>query len=166
MAGSGRISLLIDSPLRTLATAMRNVEPEVKRQIGSATKKSASPIWLESMHGHATDRMQVRLAGTAQVGVTAQNVFLRAGGVGTLSSGTPISLITKPTEFGANPNRMITTRSRNGKTYRRRMGTMYRLPRRGGYVAYPAASDSIPRVASLWVQTARRTIFEKIETVT
>jgi len=166
MAGSGRISLLVDSPLQTLARAMRDVEPEVKRQIGKATKADASPIWLESMRGHANTRQEVRLAGSGQVGVTAQNVFLRAGGPGALSSGTPIATVAKPIEFGANPNRVIQTHSRKGTPYKRRMGTMYRLPRRGGYVAYPAASDSIPRFASLWVQTARRTIFEQLEKVT
>lgn len=165
MAGSGRISLLIDSPLRTLAAAMREVEPETKRQIGAATKKAAQPIWLESMRGNAETRMEVRLADSAQVGVTAQNVFLRAGGVGVLSSGTPISVVAKPIEFGANPGRIIESRTRNGTPYQRRMGTVYRLPRRGGYVAYPASSESIPRFASLWVQTARRTIFEKLEEV-
>jgi len=59
----------------------------------------------------------------------------------------------------------VTVTTRKGTTYKRRLGTRYRLPRRGGYVAYPAAGDSIPRFASLWVQTAIRTIHETVERV-
>lgn len=165
MTGSGRISLLVDSPLRTLAHAMNGLDTEVRRQIGQQTKKAAQPIWLESMRGHATDRMQVRLADSATVGVTTQNVFLRAGTTGKLSSGTPVSRVALPIEFGANPNKMVKVTPRNGKPYQRRLGTRFRPPRRGGYVAYPAARDSIPRFASLWVQTAYRTIHETIEKV-
>ncbi len=164
MAGSGRISLLVDSPLRDLAFAMRELDTEVRRQIGAATKRAASPIWLESMRGHASDRMQVRLADSATVGVTVQNVFLRAG-TGRLSSGTPLADVAKAVEFGANPNRMVSVRTRKGTTYKRRLGSRFHLPRRGGYVAYPAARASIPRIASLWVQTAIRTVHETVEKV-
>ncbi len=165
MAGSGRISLLVDSPLRTLAHAMNGLDTEVRRQIGAATKAAAQPIWLESARGHATDRMQVRLADSATVGVTTQNVFLRAGSKGALSSGTPVSRVAHAIAFGANPNKMVKVNPRNAAAYQRRMGTRFRLPRRGGYVIYPAARDSIPRFARLWVQTAHRTIHETIEKV-
>ena len=32
-----------------------------------------------------------------------------------------------------------------------------------GYVVYPAAAEAIPRIASLWVQTAVRTLHELVE---
>lgn len=164
MAGNGRISLLVDSPLRTLAHVMRGLDSDVKREIGKHTKKAVLPIWSESTKAHATNRMQVRLADSAKVGVTAQNVFLRAG-VGRLSSGTALERIAKGVEFGASPDTKVRTRSAKGKPYTRRMGTAFRLPRRGGYVAHPAARDAIPRIASLWVQTAHRTIHEALDKV-
>jgi hypothetical protein len=165
MTSSGRNSLLVDSPLRTLAHAMNGLDTEVRRQIGQQTKAAAQPIWLETTRAHATDRMQVRLADSATVGVTTQNVFLRAGTKGALSSGTPVAQVAHAIAFGANPNKMVKVAPRNAAPYQRRMGTRFRPPRRGGYVIYPAAHDSIPRFASLWVQTTHRTIHDTIEQV-
>ena len=160
-----RISLLIDSPLSVLAHAMRGLDADVRARIGTHTKAEAQPIWEETTRMQATSRLQSRLAQSARVGVTQQNVFLRAGGVGKLSSGTAVSSIAVPTEFGANPNKLISARSRKGTAYKRRLGTSFGGPRRGGHVAYPAAKQSIARIAALWVQTAARTIHETIEKV-
>lgn len=164
MATGGRISLLIDSPLRTLAHAMREWEPETKRQIGKATKSAALPIWRESTRAQAFTRMQARLAESATVSVTAQNVFLRVGSKGTLSSGTPLKVLAKAIEFGADPETVIHVTSPKGKSYKRKLGRRFRLPRSRGYVAHPAAADgAIRRIASLWVQTAIRTLHEQVE---
>lgn len=163
MAGGGRISLLIESPLTTLAHAMLQLEPDVKKQINKATKAAATPIWQESTRAQTSSRLQVRLADSARVGVTAQNVFLRAGAIGVLSSGTPIDRIAKPIEFGANPATPVATRSRTGTPYTRRLGPAFGRPRRGGYVAHPAFREAVGRLASAWVQTARRSVHEFVE---
>jgi hypothetical protein len=106
----------------------------------------------------------VRLAESASVSATAQNVFLRAGAPGTLGSGTPLHVLAKAVEYGADPNRPIRSRSKAGKSYTRRSGNAFGAPRRGGKVAGPAASQgAIRRIATLWVQTAIRTTHEKIE---
>lgn len=159
-----RISLLIDgSPLAVLATVMRGLPTDVKREIGKHTKGPAADMWRDELNQHVEDRRQGRLASSGTVGVTQFNVTLRAGGVGSLSSGTPVSAIAKATEFGANADQKILTRSRAGRPYKRRLGPTFGPPRRGGKTAYPAARQVISRVASLWVQTAYRTIYEKIE---
>lgn len=159
-----RISLLIDgSPLAVLATVMRGLPTDVKREIGTRTKGPAVDMWREELNDNAEDRRQFALAKSGTVGVTQSNVTLRAGGVGRLSSGTPVSAIAKATEFGANADQKILTRSRAGKPYKRRLGPTFGPPRRGGKVAYPAAAKVVARVASLWIQTAHRTIYEKIE---
>lgn len=161
---SGRISLLVDSPLRTVIAAMSGLDAEVRKQIQNATKAAGLPIWQESTRAQASTRMQVRLADSARVGVTARNVVLRAGAVGTLSSGAPLSRIAKAIEFGAHPDTPIKTRSRTGTPYTRRLGRGFRLPRSRGYVAHPAAAESaIRRLASLLVQTTVRTVHEQIE---
>lgn len=161
-----RISLLIDSPLSTLIKVLREFPTELKREIGKQTKKVAQPIWSESVHATATTRRGVRAADTARVGVTAENVFLRAGLGGKLSSGTGISQIILGEEFGADPKTEIKTTSVKGKRYKRRLGRNFRLPRRGGYIFYPASSAAFKRIFSLWVQTAYRTMHETIEKVT
>jgi hypothetical protein len=164
--GGGRISLLVDSPLRTLAHAMRGLDAEVKKQIGTYTKRDALPIWKDTLKANADSRLEIRvLVDSARVGATAQNVFLRAGAVGTLSSGTPVSVLVKATEYGASASRKVSVRSSKGKTFGRRMGSRFKSPRRGGTVAGPAARESIPRMADLWVQTAIRTIHDTIEKV-
>lgn len=159
-----RISLLIDSPLATLAQAMRGLDSEIRKQITVHTKKAAQPIWQETTREQAMTRMESRLAQSARTGVTAQNVFLRAGTVGRLSSGTSISDLARAIEHGINPGKEVRV-TRNGKSFTRRMGSRFRPNKRGGYVAYPAAKVSIPRIASLWIQTAIRTIHETIEKV-
>ncbi len=165
-SGAGRISLLIDSPLRDLAHAMRGLDAEVKKQIGAQTKAEALPIWLDETKGRAVTRLQVRaLVDTSRVGVTAQNVFLRAGAVGKLSTGTPAAVLARAAEFGSPPDRPVKTRSRAGTAYTRRMGTAFGARSKGGNVVYPAARDAIPRFASLWVQTALRCIHETVEEV-
>ncbi len=164
MAGS--ISLLVDSPLRDLAFTMREVPTEVKRQIGKATKQAARPIWFQEVREHAHTRIQQRvLVNSADVSATARNVTLMSGAKGTLSSGTPVRTLVRSTEFGMNPGKRIAQKSAKGTTYERRAGNAFGPNRRGGYVVYPAVSDSLPRFASLWVQTTRRTVHESLEKV-
>lgn len=161
---AGRISLLIDSPLRTMLIAARSVTADVNKEIASRTKAAGQPIWFEEVREGAKTRRQQRvLVDSARVGATQRNVFLRSGGVGTLRSGTPVSDLASVEEFGANPNKLISTRSRAGTLYTRRAGSSFPAPRRGGHVVYPAASRSILRFASLWIQTATRTLLDKLE---
>lgn len=162
--GTGSISLLIDSPLQDLAVALRAVGPDVRKQINSATKSAALPIWTDETKGRARTRMQDKfLVNTARVGVTSRNVLLRSGGL-TLP-GKNGDKVTGAVEFGGGENKTITSRSKNGKRYTRRQGSVFGPRYRNGAVVYPAASASIPRFASLWVQTARRTMHEAIEEV-
>lgn len=164
MAFSGRISVLVSKDLQTLLSAVQELPKEVAAQVRKFTKADAEPIWQESVRGHVVTRLQTRaLSDTARVAVSDSNVMLKSGGIGKLSSGLPISTIAQGVEFGANPAKQIQQRSRKGKTYTRRRGNVFGLPRSRGYVVYPAARDSIPRLASLWVQTTVRTIHETFE---
>lgn len=161
---TGRISLLVDSPLSTLLQAMQGLDGEVRRQIGRQTKAHAQPIWAEETRGQIQTRLQAKLASSARAGVTTRNVFLRAGTTGKIGQ-VPLSTLAKAIEFGADPKKIIKSTSKRGNPYERRMGSGFSRPRRAGYVAYPAASEAVPRIASLWVQTAIRTINESIEEV-
>lgn len=159
-----RISVLIPgSPLGVLAHAMQGLEPAVKREIGARTKGPAADMWRDELGQHVETRLQGAVARSGAVGVTQQNVTLRAGGAGALSSGTPVSVITKATEFGMRSTRLVDTTSRKGKAYKRRGGTAFGPPRRKGNTVYPAAREVIARIASFWVQTAHRTIREFVE---
>lgn len=163
MAGSGRISVLVSKELMVLAQAVRTMEPEMRAQIRKHTKQVVEPVWRESVRANVTDRMQTRvLSDTARVAVSDQNVMLKSAGVGKVG-GTPASVLARGVEFGADRNSTRAVRSRSGKSYQRHTKRQFKLPRSRGYVVYPAAREVIPRIASLWVQTAVRTMHEVLE---
>lgn len=162
MAGSGRISVLVSKELMTLTQALRGMEPEMRAQIRKHTRPVAEPVWQEAVRGNVTDRLQTRvLSDTARVSVSDQNVMLKSASMGKVH-GVPASVLSRGAEFGADPDKVIKT-SRKGKPYTRRRGRQFKLPRSRGYVVYPAAREVIPRIASLWIQTAIRTMHEVLE---
>jgi hypothetical protein len=162
--GNGRISLLIDSPLRNMLAALRAVPAETRKQVTAHTRRTAEPIWFDEIRDRADSRIQQRaLVKSARVGVATRNVYLRSGAVGKLSSGAPVSVIANPAEYGANPAKKITQRSKKGKRYTRRLGSAFGSPRRGGNAFNPAARESIPRIASVIIQTARRALFDALD---
>ena len=159
MVSQGRISLLVDSPLRDLAIVYRSVPAEVRKQINRATKAAAQPIWKEETTGQAVTRIQIRaLADTAKVGVTNRNVFLRSG----LGRYSPLIAAA---EFGRPAATPINSKSKKGKEYTRTTGHLFGDREQRGKVVFPAASGSIKRFASLWIQTSIRTLHEAGEKV-
>jgi hypothetical protein len=164
MAGSGRISVLASKELQTLSQALRGLDRELAAQIRAQTRKMAEPEWQEAVRGNVVDRLQTRvLSDTARASVSDQNVMLRSGGIGKMSDGTPKASLAFGAEFGADRNAQSTVVNRQGTRYQRHARKQFRLPRRGGYVVFPAARNIIPRIASLWVQTAVRTLHEQLE---
>jgi len=163
-AGSGRISVLVSKELQTLLSATRELPASVNKLIRKHTRIVIEPVWREAVRGNVMDRLQTRtLADTARVAVADSQVTLKAGGIGQLSSGTPIPLVAKAVEFGGDANFTRSVTNAQGTTYKRRTKRQFNLPRARGYVVYPAARQVIPRAASLWVQTAVRTIHELLE---
>lgn len=161
---SGRISLLIDSPLRTVLAALRAVPAEARKNVTAFMRSTSEPIWFEETRDRAGTRIQQRaLVNTARVGVATRNIYLRSGNVGKLSSGTAIPTVAFGAEFGANPEKLITQRSRKGKQYKRRLGNAFGAPRRGGNVVYRSAREAIPRIASVAIQSARRALFDALD---
>lgn len=163
-AGSGRISVLVSKELQTLLSATRSLPSEVNKQIRKHTRIVIEPVWKETVRSNVVDRLQTRaLSDTSRVAVSDSQVTLKAGGIGQLSSGTPIPQIARAAEFGADPNFTRTVTNAQGTTFKRRTRRQFNLPRARGYVVYPAAREVIPRAVSLWVQTALRTIHETFE---
>lgn len=159
---TGSISLLVDSPLRDLYLAMREVPTETKRQISRVTKQHGEPIWYEELKSRATTRIQFRaLVDTRQTAFTARNITLRSG-AGTRFHGGDTDKVVAGAEWGANAAKKI-RQTRRGTTYERTLGPVFLPPRRGGYVFHPSAQASVPRFASLWYQTAARTLYDAAE---
>jgi hypothetical protein len=169
MAGSGRISVLVSHELRTLLAAVKQVPKDVQKEIRTYTRDAAKPIWTESVRGHVASRLDDKVFGaTARVQVSNQNVTLQSARVGrSLAGGAKPSELAGPVEFGADRNGVSTYqgRSRKGKAYRITRHTKRQLPSRNtnGRVVMPATRSSISRIAALWVQTAARTLYDKME---
>ncbi|CAI9386088.1 hypothetical protein [Microbacterium sp. T2.11-28] len=169
--GGGSISLLVESPLQDVARALRVLPRDVRAQINQHTKDAANPIWFEETRHRAATRIKQRvLVNTARVSVTSRNVILKAGTPapvlhGKKARGRNADAITQAAEFGGGANKVIVSRTAGGTAYRRRFGAPFGPPYRGGSVVYPAARDTVPRFASLWLQTTRRTIHEALEGV-
>jgi hypothetical protein len=164
VASNGRISVLLSKDLQVLLSAVRQIPREVAAEVRKHTKVAADPLWRDAVQANTGNRLQTRvLTDSARVSVNDSNVLLRSGGVGRMSSGVPKSLLAYGAEFGADPKKMITSHTKAGNSYQRTRGQQFKLPRKAGYVVYPAARESIPRLASLWTQTAVRTIHELLE---
>jgi hypothetical protein len=169
MAGSGRISVLVSDELRTLLSALRTVPKDVQGQIRKFTKADAQPIWQGEVRSRVQTTVDERLFGkTARVRVSNQNVNLEAARIGkSLSGGAKPSDIAAAYEFGRNgdPRTTYTTTSRKGKRYSATRHTKRQLTTRNtnGRVVFPSTRNSIPRFASLWFQTAARTLYDAFD---
>lgn len=163
MASSGRISLLVSTELQTLVQVSRGLDKEVGARLRKHTRAAAEPVFREEVRGNVTTRLETRvLSDTARVAVSDLNVTLKSATIGKVG-GVPASVLAAATEFGGSPDKQIKTRSGKGTNYTRRMGRVFKLPRSRGYVFHPAVRESIPRMASLWMQTAFRTVAEQFE---
>lgn len=161
----GRISLLVSRDLQVLVTVARGLPAEVSKQLRAQTRRVVEPAFLEEMRSRGETRIEQKaLVGTARVAVRDDNVILKAAQVGKVG-GVPASMIAGGGEFGGNPNRKVEQRSRSGKRYSRRMGPVFRPPRRKGYVFFPSVQAFIPRAGALWFQTAVRTVRDEFDKV-
>lgn len=171
MAGSGRISVFASEELRTLLAALKQVPREVQKQVRQYTKSDAQPIWQDELRGHVQSRVEDRvLAKTGRVRVSNQNVTLESAKIGrSLQGGARPSELAGAVEFGANRDERNTTMttSPKGKRYpvTRRTKRQFRSWTSNGHVVYPSTRRAIPRLASLWIQTAARTLFDAFDSV-
>lgn len=149
-----RIDVRGEKDLQTLIAALKNSEPDVRRSIRSYTKAEMTTPWLSAINERASTSLERRvIAGTATVAVSDQNIRIQSASKGRrLSGGLQPKRDFGPVEFGMQPRR--TAYTRKGHKVIRRVGTQFKAPRRQGYVFYPAAQEMIPRLASLWVQSA------------
>lgn len=161
----GRISLLVSRDLQLLVTVARGLSAEVSKQMRAQTRRVVEPAFLEEMRDRAGTRIEQRtLVDTARVAVRYDNVTLKTAMVGKVR-GVPASILAGPAEFGANPDRKVEQRSRKGTPYQRRLGPVFRAPRRKGIVFFPSVQAFIPRAGALWFQTAVRTVRDEFDKV-
>lgn len=159
-----RISAHSSKQLQAVILATKQLDREVRKQIRQHTREVVRPEWQRAVTERADTRLAHRvLASTARAQVSDQNVQLQSARVGrALSGGLKPSIHFGAVEFGAKRSEYRPIQTKRG-TSKRRTRSQFRPVKRNGYVVYPAAANIIPRIASLWAQTAARTIHEAFE---
>lgn len=156
-----QVSVRDSRELRAAVLAIASVGRDLKAQLRAQTKRVVAPEWekgiAERVHGRQDTAVLLR---SARVQVRDTNVVLRSGAVGKFKD------LTKAVEFGGDRERKKTYQSHRGAArFDVTRHTSRQLPPkyRKGRVVYPAATDLIPRLVALWVQTTIRTFHEAIE---
>lgn len=143
--------------LRDVILALKTSDRDVRSAIRTFTRSELIRPWLEAMNDRASTIVERRvLSATATVQVSDQNIRITSAAKGrTLSGGLSPKVDYAPVEFGA--GRAKRTYTRKGHKVSRVTTNQFRPRNRRGYVFYPAASEMIPRLARLWVQTVVKT---------
>lgn len=147
--------------LQAALLAIASVGREIKAQLRRETKGMVQPEWQEGVASRAKSKLDQKvLVKTARVQVRDTNVVLRSGATGKLKD------LTRPVEFGSDREQWESYQGRRGSKrfpVKRHTARQMAWRRQEGRVVYPTASDLIPRMVSLWVQTTIRTFHEAIE---
>lgn len=169
MASPLRISVFDSKILQATILAIRAANKDLQGEIRRFTKSELAPEWQAGLASRASTALESRvLVDTARVTVSNQNITLKSASVGkSLSGGLQPKLDYAPVAFGADPAKVAAyeTHSKRGKPYRvtRHTQRQFKPAIKSGYVVYPTAANIIPRLASLWVQTAIRTIMDGVD---
>lgn len=159
--GGLRISVHGSRELQAVRARAKELPRELASQLNKQTRAQAEPMWKEAVAARVETALEARvLANTARVSVTRSNVTLKVAAIGrSLRGGAKPADIYAGVEFGANREQQRPTQYAKKRHTQRQ----FKPRNRKGYVVYPAAADVIPRIASLWVQTAVRTTHEALE---
>lgn len=154
--------------LRATALAMKLVARDVRNEINKATRQTMNPVWRDIVARKAGTTLDQRvIAKGARIAPGNPPVAIAASSTRPLSGGLVPATGWQAVEFGANRSKVLTyqTRSPLGTAYTVRRHTARQMPavKRSGRVAYSAAAELGPRLASLWVQTVVRMIYQAAE---
>lgn len=143
-------SASLSAAIQVMTTMPREAAKETRKY----SKSVIVPEWKNALQDAAPAAriFQTRL-------VKPSTVYVSDRGVRLVSGRGPF---VRETEFGAYREQK-TTYLREGHTVTRRTQRQFWNYTPKGRVVYPSASEMIPRVAALWVQTIYRTVAETIE---
>lgn len=151
---------------RLAATALRRADPALRREATAQIRTAVNPIWRESVESGTSSRVETAvLRKGARVTAGARPALNAATSRRPLRGGLVPAESWRAFEFGARRNVRETYRGRRGSTrFDVTRRTRRQLPpvTKGGRVLYPAVADALPRVASLWAQTAVWVVFESL----
>jgi hypothetical protein len=143
-----RISLLVSKELQQIVLALKASDATIQKQVRVETKKVVQPAWQEAIGANVHNPLEARVLGNTARASTSNShglaqVTLQAGRIGkALSGGGKPPQLAAGAEFGSEYYKQFGPRSPKGNTF------------------YPALAEVIPRIASLWYQTAIRTLLD------
>lgn len=153
--------------LRATIYALKSIDRTLQKQVRQYTKAIAEPEWKQALASRAKTRLESRvIVDTAVVSVSNQNVRVQSAGKGkTLRGGLNPKVDYPAVEFGAVRKRATyTRRSVRGRSHQVTRTVNTGLPpRRKEGPFWRSARNMVPRIASLWVQTAVKTIGNALE---
>lgn len=160
-----------DSRLDAVVLGLKLVERDVRNQVNRSTRSALKPIWQQEMAKKLAgkDVFTTRMLGKGLVQGGNPPVMRAATSRRPLKGGGGLipDVHGYLAEFGGRSTLFsrYQRRSENGGTHTVARRTMLGLPPtiRAGRVAYPAAAETAPRMASLWVQTFVRAVYDAIE---
>ncbi|MBD8077696.1 hypothetical protein [Cellulosimicrobium arenosum] len=165
----GRVNVSGVREARLAATALRNVDRDLRREINAQTRTVVNPVWKGAVEAHARTGQDTRiLAKGTRVATGAKPRLVAASSKRAFSGGLVPAYDWKSWEFGTKAKGVKTRyrrRSRNGGSHIVLRRTRKQVPSRNakGRVLYPAVDEVLPRVASLWSQTAVYLTFKALK---
>jgi hypothetical protein len=161
-----------DSRLDAVIFGLKLVERDVRNQVNRSTRAELKPIWQEELArklGQRGDPFTTAMIGKGLVSGGNPPTLRAATSRRPLKGGGGLipDVHYYLAEFGGRSSLFsrYTRRSQNGGTHAVERRTMTGLPQSiaAGRVAYPAASQVAPRMASLWVQIFVRAVYQAVE---
>lgn len=168
------VSALASREIRAVLLALKQAEPEIRKEINNKSKEVLTAIWQPemaeqaSLAGGKTQRARFKvLVKTAKVTVGNKGVTLTAATTGRpLAGGLNGKLDWPALEFGAYKGiRTYQATSKLGNRYDVTRNVHAQLDKwnKKGSVFFPAVREALPRILSLWTQTSVRTLYEIVE---
>ena len=158
-----------DARLDAVVFGLKLVGRDVRNQINRTTRAELKPIWQQEMAKQlgGKHKFTVAMLGKGLVQGGNPPVLRAATSRRPLSGGLVPDRDYFLAEFGGRSTLFsrYQRRSKSGARHDVSRRTMLGLPPtiRRGRVAYPAAAETAPRMASLWVQTFVRAVYEAVE---
>lgn len=172
-----RVDIHGSRDLQATVLAIKRVDTDLRKQIRQQTREAALPIFQRAMAENAAaapdtlTRTRV-LVQTARLTVSDQSIKATSATQkrAVLSGGLKPAIHGGGIEFGAtnkDKTRSYTYRNKKGtRVIQHNRHTARQMPprRQRGAVFYPTLNDElIPRILSLWMQTALRTIGDALD---
>lgn len=157
--------------VRGAVLALKAVDRDIRNAINRETRAVLNPIWRDELAGKVAGLPRVDQLVLGQGRVKAGNPIKLTAATRTrpLSGGLVPNLKAKGFEFGTDNRDATRTYARRNRrnpgTHQVTRRVLRHLPARApsGRAIWPAASEVVPRLTSLWVQTIVKTIYDAIE---